>query len=414
LDESLDGFLLNNLEIQMKKSLLALAVLGAFAGAASAQSSVTLYGRIDAGYQWNEAPSQGQIGAGVRFPGTNNVCVPTGTATTCTAIDQESYSGIEGGYMAGNRWGIRGSEALGGGMSAIFTLESGFDISTGTSQQGNRLFGRQAWLGLATPYGTVAAGRIPTFSSGTGSFDMFSAIDPFSTGWGINSLGTTFISANALRPDNVLLYVTPTWAGFKGGAAYSFNYNGQEQAPSSKNTEVSSLGASYSWGPLYAAVTYDVIEYATQQASGAPVATASTGDQKHLQIGLTWDFKVAKLYGAYADQTKIQAVLAGNGSDVVVPTGIGNYDNTAWMLGATVPFGAFTFRASYQYSDADQIVRSGVKFEPDYDSFGLGVDYKLSNRTLVYLGYGNRSADGTLLSNTFDRQQFAFGLNHSF
>ncbi len=398
----------------MKKSLVALAVFGAFAGAASAQSSVTLYGRLDAGYQWNEGPSQGQIGAGVRFPGTNTVCVPTAPATTCTATSQESYSGIEGGYVAGNRWGLRGSEDLGGGMRAIFALESGFDISTGQSGQSNRLFGRQAWLGVATDFGSVVAGRIATFSSGTGSFDMFSAVDPFGAGWGINAIGSTFISANSLRVDNALAYVSPTWAGFKFGAAYSFNYNGQEQAPTDKNTTVGSLGASFSWGPMYAVVTYDTIDYASQQSNGAPVPTASSGDQTHLQLGLTWDFKFVKLYGAYADQSKIQAILAGNGGDIVVPTGIGNYDNNAWMLGATVPFGKFTFRGSYQYSDADNIVRNNVSFEPDFSVWGLGVDYQLSNRTLVYLGYGNRSAEGSLVSELFDRQQFAVGLNHSF
>jgi len=412
----------------MKKSLLALAVLGAFAGTASAQSSVTLYGVVDAGLQYNKQFSSA-----------------TGT--------QESVVGLNGGYFAGNRWGLRGSEALGNGMSAIFTLESGFDIDTGLSGQStsasgslcqnsttgavtstpnsacptgttrisgvstapaqSRLFGRQAWAGLATPFGSIVGGRIATFSSGTGSFDMFGAVDPFGAGFGINAIGSTFISANSLRVDNALAYVSPTWAGFKFGAAYSFNYSGQEGSTSDLNTKVTGLGASYSWGPLYAAVTYDIVEYPTLNPSGSAVSPASD-DQTHLQLGLTWDFKFLKLYGAWADQSKIQAVLLSGGNSISVPTGVGNWNNNAWMLGATAPIGNFTLRASYQYSDADNIINRGVSFEPDYAVYGIGVDYKLSNRTLIYLGFGVRDAKGTLLSETTDRDQFALGLNHRF
>lgn len=376
----------------MKKSLLALAVLGAFAGTASAQSSVTLYGIADVGLQYNKQYSS-------------------------TTKSQESVVGLNGGYVAGNRWGLRGSEALGSGMSAIFTLESGFDIDTGNSGQGNRLFGRQAWAGLATPFGSIVGGRIATFSSGTGSFDMVGALDPFGTGWGINSLGSTFISANALRVDNALAYVSPTWAGFKFGAAYSFNFNGQEGSTSDLSTKVTGLGASYSWGPLYAAVTYDIVEYPTLNPNGSAVSPAPD-DQTHLQLGLTWDFKFLKLYGAWADQSKIQAVLLSGGNSVPVPTGVGNWNNNAWMLGATAPIGNFTLRASYQYSDADNIItrvnNQNVSFEPDYAVYGIGVDYKLSNRTLIYLGFGVRDAKGSLASETTDRDQFAVGLNHRF
>ncbi|MFN7570241.1 MAG: porin [Betaproteobacteria bacterium] len=379
----------------MKKSLLALAVLGAFAGTASAQSSVTLYGIADVGLQYNKQYSS-------------------------TTKSQESVVGLNGGYVAGNRWGLRGSEALGSGMSAIFTLESGFDIDTGNSGQGNRLFGRQAWAGLATPFGSIVGGRIATFSSGTGSFDMVGALDPFGTGWGINTLGSTFISANALRVDNALAYVSPTWAGFKFGAAYSFNFNGQEGSTSDLSTKVTGLGASYSWGPLYAAVTYDIVEYPTLEANGAAISP-SPDDQTHLQLGLTWDFKFLKLYGAWADQSKIRAALLSGGNSIAVPTGVGNWDNNAWMLGVTAPIGNFTLRASYQYSDADNIIRpnptnpsQNVSFEPDYAVYGIGVDYKLSNRTLIYLGFGVRDAKGSLASETTDRDQFAVGLNHRF
>src|SRR5512134_4066319 len=99
----------------MKKSLIALAVFGAFSGAALAQSNVTLYGILDVNYQRNDP----EVG--------------------------DSTSGINGGHQSGNRFGLRGSEALGGGWNAVFTIEGGFNIDTGTSGQSS------AACGGATP-----------------------------------------------------------------------------------------------------------------------------------------------------------------------------------------------------------------------------------------------------------------------
>ncbi|MEG1833387.1 MAG: porin, partial [Burkholderiaceae bacterium] len=96
----------------MKKNLIALAIFGAFTGAAFAQSNVTLYGIVDGGLQYN---------------GTNVL------NTTTKAIESKSQFGVDGGYVAGNRFGLRGAEALGGGTSAIFQIESGFNIDNGMS-----------------------------------------------------------------------------------------------------------------------------------------------------------------------------------------------------------------------------------------------------------------------------------------
>ncbi len=184
----------------MKKSLIALALMGAFSGAAFAQSNVTMYGILDVNYTWQEQPT----------------VVGTGTAAR---VQQESVSMIDGSHQSGNRWGVRGTEALGGGLSAIFALEAGFNIDTGTSAQGGRLFGRQAYAGLSGGWGSVVAGRLATFSSGTGDFDMIGRVDPFLTGFGLANAGNTFISMNSLRVDNAIAYVSPTFAGFKAASA---------------------------------------------------------------------------------------------------------------------------------------------------------------------------------------------------
>ena len=109
----------------MKKSLLALAALGAFAGTAQAQSSVTLYGVVDANIEYVSNMSSTAAGT-AGFPGRG-----------------ENKFGVTSGGLSGSRWGLRGVEDLGGGMKALFVLESGFGVDDGRMQQGGRLFGRQ-------------------------------------------------------------------------------------------------------------------------------------------------------------------------------------------------------------------------------------------------------------------------------
>ena len=139
----------------MKKSLLALAVLGAFAGAASAQSSITIYGIADAGI--------------VAESGN-----PAGSVTKLTS-----------GVSAGSRLGFRGTEDLGGGLAAIFALETGILLDTGGNAQGQvfanqngLVFGRQDYVGLTGGFGAVTAGR-----QYNPYFITVNTVDPFGTGY---------------------------------------------------------------------------------------------------------------------------------------------------------------------------------------------------------------------------------------
>ena len=375
----------------MKVRLVALTVLGALSGAVSAQSSLTLYGVVDVGYQWNE--------------------LPTNVGTTASPrIQPESVGAINGGHVFGNRWGLRGSENLGGGWEAIFTLESGFAIDTGTAAQGGRLFGRQSFAGVSSDYGQLVAGRLGTFSSGTGSFDMFGRIDPFMTGFGLAAIGNTFISANALRFDNAVLYRSPVISGFRGGIGYTTRVDGPEVAPSGENTTAFFSGLSWEMGPFYAVVTYD---------ASNPPNSSNRPNQKDLQIGGTYDIGAFRLHAAYADQSNIGAVsfqpALGPGSFVPLPAGIDNFDASAYMFGVTWSVDAFSVMASYQWSNADgKTSPSGVFFEPDYNLWGVGGMWNLSRRTTLYASYASRSADGTLKSEVFDAKQFAMGMIHRF
>ena len=127
----------------MKKSLLALAVLGAFTGIASAQTSVTIYGVVDAGITRED----------------------NGVTTT---------NRLDSGNQSGSRLGFKGNEDLGGGLSAQFLLEQGFNVDTGTLGQGGRMFGRQAYIGLTGNFGQLRLGRQKTVM-----YDALLAIDPF-------------------------------------------------------------------------------------------------------------------------------------------------------------------------------------------------------------------------------------------
>jgi len=178
----------------MKKTLLALAVLGASAGVASAQNNVTVYGIVDAGVQYRNDGN------------------PAGKTWT-----------MESGLLNGSRLGFRGTEDLGGGLSAIFTLENGFNVDTGTFGQSTatttRLFGRQAWVGLNGGFGAVKLGR-----QQTALYYALDAIDPFR----INLAGNAqrvfgagqYFADPLLRTDNTINYSTANLGGFTGSVSY--------------------------------------------------------------------------------------------------------------------------------------------------------------------------------------------------
>ena len=379
-------------------NLVGLIAAGALASAASAQSAVTLYGSIDVGLQWNE---QG---------------VNMGTSSAPN-YRQESVWGINSGYTGGSRFGLRGSESLGGSLSALFILEGGFDVDTGQSGQSGRLFGRQAWAGLRdSGLGTLALGRMATPSSTTGAFNLWS-VDPFEGNWGLAGIQNTFIASNSSRWDNSLIWASPTWAGFKFAAQYTLNTDLQETAPQGTNTSAYSIAGSWNWSLLYLAATYDVYRFAD---AGGSRPGAGNPDEKLLQLGAVLDFKVLKLHGAWADQKNVGTIQTANFPGW--PVSVAAYDNSAWMLGVTVPLFGGNIRASYQYSDGDSVNTPTYQFEPDYSVWAIGFDYGFSRRTNVYVGYAQRKWDGSYRatpaptdpSARVDRAQLALGMRHQF
>jgi len=191
---------------------------------AHAQSTVTLYGLIDAGLMY-----------------TNNVA----KGGTQGALWQATSGNING-----SRFGLRGSEDLGGGLKAIFVLENGFNVQNGRLGQNGREFGRQAYVGLAsTAYGAVTLGRqydslvdfVAPLSATAGTFGDTGFAHPFDN----DNLN------HSVRMSNAVKYSSATYSGFKFGALYAF----------SNNTDFAmnraySAGGSYTYGPINVAVGY--------------------------------------------------------------------------------------------------------------------------------------------------------------
>ena len=244
----------------MKKSLLALAVLGAFAGAASAQSNVTIYGVADIGLERTD--------------------LSPGAATTR----------LTSGIQSGSRIGFKGKEDLGGGMSASFQLENGFGLDTGALGTANTIFNRQAWVGIGGGFGTVKFGR-----QYNPLFNAIDTIDPFATGiTGDGSGAIAVFRSYGVRNSNTINYSTSAM-GLSAEVSYAL---GEVAGNSSAGRELG-FGLGYANGPVAANVAY------FNQKNATNTATAKTAF-----VGGAYDLKVAKIHAAFADNRDSGATSA--------------------------------------------------------------------------------------------------------
>jgi predicted porin len=316
----------------MKLKLLALAVGGLMAGAVSAQSAnVTLYGVVDT-FIANERVS----GAGL----------PSFSSTV-----------VEAGGLSGSRWGLRGSESLGGGLNAVFVAEGGILSDTGGSAQGGLLVGRQVFVGLNGGFGSFTMGRqySPLFS-------VLCEVD-------IDGCSTFSVVSNhyiglpgALRINNSLLYTTPNMGGFTVSAMWGA---GETTAGTSAGRTLS-LNAQYKAGPLYAALGYADVKNAAGTASVGRTAIAAAG----------FDAGVAKLTASYLENKNTFGTAKFKG----------------FQFGAAVPFGATTLILNAGQGKAG----SGKN-----TLFNVGADHSLSKRTTAYFRYANSNNNAFLNVSSF-------------
>ncbi len=360
----------------MKKTLAALAVLGAFAGSAFA-ADVTLYGLVDLGVHYQNKK--------------------VGDADAVNTFDMKS------GFNSGSRFGLKGTEDLGNGMKVGFVLENGFEADSGTLGQNGRLFGREANLYVQGGFGTLSMGRVGSLSSGCGSYNIIYGYTPFTTGWGIANNKSNGIGDRD-RMDNTVTYVTPSFAGAKVYAQYSFQADGAEAAGNERqNKRYAGLGVKYDAGALSTAFVVDTVLN----------NNASTNQEDSLGIfwGASYDFGVVKAFGLvqYGQNEK---TLGGYGAaDMVAVSADGTVKRElksdegvtgyAISLGVTAPVmgGTVMAQANYVDGEAEDTVYSGAKFQKDgeFDRWGVAVAYRypLSKRTEVYgfAGYNEGSID---------------------
>lgn len=380
----------------MKKSLLALAALTAFAGVASAQSSVTLFGVVD----------------------LNARNVKNGSAGSLKTLSTDG--------LASTRFGVRGVEDLGGGLRAGFWLEAGFGADTaagasaGADASGNRIgtgglvFNRRATLSLLGGFGEVRLGRdyTPTFWNHT-------IFDPFGTngvasqtnlitpaagtsgsnttrvlGYTSNGLNSGTSTGTVVRADNSIGYFLPTMGGLYGQVMI---------AAGEGFTGAKYVGGrfGYSAGPINVAVAVGRTE------------VTSSADLSAVNFGGSWNLGFATLMAQYHSYEADRTGAAGFTLDRSLKN---------WLVGAVMPMGASSFKFSYAKSSGEfsDTVRDG-----DATQLGLGYQYDLSKRTALYANYSRvknnngarfyASGSGPLNAGTnFTSTGYEFGVRHSF
>ena len=378
----------------MQKKIIALAVAGLVSGAAFAQSNVTIYGVVDAGY----VNSSGDKANG----------------------KTANFGGIQSGNFSGSRIGFKGEEALGNGLKAVFTLEYALNIddnsgvgSAATSTVAGTtatagLQARQQFVGLnSAKLGQVALGR--QYAPGYGASIR---LDPFEAAAVASPLsymqaaaGNTIYGGSAARINNSVTYTSPNFSGFKASAIYGFG----ETATNTSNgisvgdNGIFGAGLNYANGPL----NLDAV-YQTRQGTTVAIAdsTPTQDSVNEWLVGGSYDFKIVKVFASYQDQNDNNGTSATQAS------------NKVWSLGASVPvFTNGSVLVSYSDLSWD---RTGAG---DSDAWALGYTHSMSKRTTLYTsftmvdndrnaaaaaGYSNTRAIGEK-NNTFSA-----GVRHTF
>ena len=346
----------------MNKQVFALAVstalsavsLAIFSLPAFAQTSVTLYGVLDEGINYTNNVGRGHV-----------------------------YE-LASGYAQGSRWGLKGAEELGGGLKAIFELENGFDVSSGRLNQGGRMFGRQAFVGLSSePYGTLTFGRqydsvvdylAQTTANGNWAGSLFS--HPYDND----------NTDNSFRLDNSVKYTSPSISGFQFGGVYSFSND-----TGFANNRAYSFGGQYTYGGLLVAAAYLQADNPGNGSNGAITANDASFIAARMRVfggGITYTFGPATAGFVYTNSNYLDPTGNGYlGVTPLVPPGVllnslkyQNFEvNGKYQISPMLFVGA-----QYVYTmETYDATSGGVK--PKIHSFGLMADYNLSKRTDVYI-----------------------------
>jgi predicted porin len=356
----------------MEKKKLALVVgslLAMFSSASHSQSNVTLYGEIDEGLHF-----QSNVAGGKTYY-------------------MDSLDGIDG-----SRWGLKGSEDLGGGLKAIFTLESGIDVNTGRFGQGGTAFGRQAFVGLSSAQlGSITMGRqydmvwyYPEFLAGAAAVGDINSAHP----------GDFDNEGNSVRFNNSVRYMSPDFRGLSFGAVYSFG-----GVPGNfTSTSGYSLGVGYTHGPLQTGAAFTYFKNPTSTPGTGWFTNYASGFNL-LANSLNSAYQVAQAYQdamVAATYTIGNAAISGSWSNVqyanlghTFSNGTAVFNN--WDIGISYRITPFlSVGAAYNYMIARGVTTSAseVVGNQHYNQIAAIIDYSLSKRTDVYFSGGWQRASG--------------------
>jgi len=431
----------------MKKSLLALAAMGAFTSVAQAQSSVTVYGVIDEGFAGgNTRSSNGTVAVNGAAP--NTLTAANGT----TGVVKKTGFGVTGAAESTNRIGLRGTEDLGGGLSAFFTYEAKMDVENGGSIG---LFSttRQAFVGLkqngigagsfgaqnTVIYDAVLATAATGVNNVTGSLvDNISATGAAGTAAYQTGLATS--SGYNTRINNSLVFKSDRFAGFNvramivaSGSDTTQTANGGAAAGTGGVAKVSgqALGLDYTWQKLNLTANYQqftqsananamttvpIIFGASATGAGGSLATAGTNVRDSGQYyAATYDFGILKAYAQYVNR---KAQVDSN------PLYFSKF--TAQQIGVrsyiTPTIEAWAAGSVGKYSSLPVIVTTGTAYTPGQANLAamqVGANYWLSKRTNLYAIYGQMASSNVALSaigNTTSANvnNYAVGVRHTF
>jgi predicted porin len=400
----------------MKKSLFALAALGAFAGAAQAQSSVTVYGILDVGF---------------RGEATRNDGAATAKKTQSTALNGT-------GNETTSRLGFRGTEDLGGGTRAFFTAE--FELyPTDWNLSGNAnagLFNRQSFVGL----GQKGIGQA---SIGTQYTPVHLAVGRTDPGQQNNSFGNVIYAVNAntgngqtttaytVRMNNSLYLQSDRFAGAMVNAFYVNNNANNTQtsaAGGNTNNQGWGLGLNYVWNKLNfdaayqtfdqitdvgATQTVGVVSNPTTRATitSTPTAFAVTnGRDSQMYFGAVYDFGILKAYAQYVNR-KLESGTNSNNSISRTAQQIGVRGNITKTIEGWASVGNGRFQAT---STAGTPTLAAGASTSNFTGYQVGSNYWLSKRTNLYVIFGSTQVSSSSTVASEGANNYALGLRHTF
>ncbi|MEW9584472.1 porin [Paraburkholderia sp. DGU8] len=354
----------------MRKISFAVAGCAVFAAsAAHAQSSVTLYGLVDAGIAFTNNVQNGAPGHG------------------------SSRVALASGNISGSRFGMRGAEDLGGGLKAIFVLENGFNVNNGTLGQGGRMFGRQAFVGLsANNYGTVTMGR--QYDS---MVDFVAPLSGTAGSFGDSGFAHVYDNDNlqhTVRLSNSVKFASNDYAGFKFGGVYAFS-----NSTSFAVDRAYSAGASYNNGPVRLAAAYLQINGSAAASTPAGAVnqnvaadpsefkpTAGGGNltadvQRTVGAGVGYTFGPAAINFVYThsqyQNTSAFGLTASNGS-----VRFDNYElNVKYALTPALSLGLMD---TFTDGHLNGVSKSNIGTDPKWNQVNAIARYSLSKRTELY------------------------------